>query len=192
MKKTILFAAALALAACTIPAPQRPMPKFAYTQYPPTYLSVANIQVVESYAMPARDPQVEHLMPLPLPTAVADWARTRFKAGGADGTLIVTIKNAEVKKTDLPRTRGVKGVFTVDQSERYDAQVEVEFRVDGMMFGQTGQGTLKVARGKTLSENASIQARDEAWTKMSEDLMVDLDAAAQTLLQERLPFLLGR
>jgi hypothetical protein len=192
MKKSLLLIAVLALAACTVPAPQRPMPKFAYKQYPPTYLSVANIQVVESYAMPAADPHVEHLMPLPLPTAIADWARSRFKAGGADGTLIITVKNAEVKKTDLPRTRGVKGAFTVDQSERYDAAVEVDFRVDGMMFGQTGQGTVKVARGKTLPENASIQDRDRAWTEMSETLMTDLDANAQTMLQERLPFLLAR
>jgi hypothetical protein len=191
MKKLwILFP--ILLAACAISSPQRPQPKFAYKQYPATYISVANIQVVEAYAPPMAAPNVEHLMPMPLPQAVADWARTRFKAGGADGTLIITIKNAAVTKQDLPRTKGVKGAFTIDQSERYDSTIEVEFRVDGMMFGQTGQGDVKVARGRSLGEDASIADRDKAWTQMTEETVMDLDAAAQNLLQDRLPFLIGR
>ncbi len=86
MKKYIALIAAVLLAACAMQTSTRPQSKFAYEQYPSTYLSVANIQVVNDYSMPAASPNVEHLMPLPLPTAIEKWAKKRFIAGGADGT----------------------------------------------------------------------------------------------------------
>ena len=102
--------------ACTMQTASRPQPRYIYKDYPPTVLGVATIQVVQEYQMPSQDPHIEHLMPQPLPNAVADWARTRFQAGGADGNLIITVKDAAITDKALPTTQGVKGWFTVDQS----------------------------------------------------------------------------
>ena len=184
-----LIALTAALAACTMTNEKRPQPHYAYKDYPPTVLGVATIQVIQEYAMPSRDPNVEHLMPQPLPFAVADWARTRFKAGGTDGNLIVTIKDASLIGQDLPKTKGVEGWFTIDQSQRYDGRITVEFRIDGTA-GSSGSGSVQVNRGQTVPENTSIQGRDKAWTSMEEQMLTDLDANTQKMLQNRLPFLI--
>ena len=182
--------AAVTVAACTMNVPERPRPQFAYTQYPPTVLNVAEINVVEAYAPPMRLPNVEHLMPEPLTQSVATWARNRFRAGGADGVVTITVSDASVTAKDLSRTQGVKGWFTVDQAERFDARVLVEMQVDGVALGSTGSGTVRVERGQTVAENASVQDRDRVWTRMSESILLDLDAGTQQMLQNRLPFLL--
>ena len=187
---TGLFLAAAFLAACAITPPERPNPNFAYKQYPPTVLNVAQIDVVEAYTPPMRTPNVEHMMPHPLPSAVAEWARTRFRAGGSDGVVTITIQDASVIAQDLNRTSGVKGWFTVDQAERFDAKVLVEMKVDGVALGSTGSGTVRVERGQTIAENVSIMDRDRTWTSMSETILLDLDAGTQQMLQNRLPFLL--
>lgn len=187
--KASFFAAAVLLAGCTVPTENRPKPHFTYAAYPPTVLGVATIQVVQEYSMPSRDPNVEHLMPLPLPYAVADWARTRFKAGGSDGNLIITVKDASVVGQDLPLTKGVKGWFTIDQSQRYEGKIAVEFRMDGTVSGSGGSGTVLVNRGQTVPENSSIQARDKTWTAMEEAMISDLDANTQRVLQNKLSFL---
>ncbi len=198
MKKLILSGCAalatIGLIACanTMTGP-RPTPRYSYTQYPATTLGVANIQVVEAFSSPMAQPNAEHLMPEPLPQAVANWARTRFKAGGGDGTLVITINDASVVQKNLQRTTGVKGWFTVDQSERYDAHIQVSFAVQGTTTaGTSGSGSVNVNRGQTIAEDASLQDRDRTWTSMAEAMLTDLDAGTQQMLDQKLAFLLQR
>lgn len=187
----LAFAALALLAGCAdTVAPKRPVPHYVYEKYPSQPLKVATIQIEEQYQMPMKMPNVEHVMPQPLPQAVADWARKRFVATGADGTLVITIKNASVMQKNLARTEGVKGWFTVDQAERYDAKMAVEFRVDGQAIGGSGTGEVISTRGQTIPENASLQSRDETWNAMEQDMIQDLDASTQHMLREKLPGLL--
>jgi len=190
MKKLVFATAfALAVAACanttTVP---RPVPHYTYTQYPPVMLNVASIQVID-YTSPMQAPNVEHLMPQPLPSAVGDWARTHFKAAGVDGTAFITVRDASMVGQDLSRTQGLKGMVTIDQAEKYAAHISVEFKVEGKTSGTSGNGGVKVERSSTVAENASLQDRDRIWTTMEENMLVDLDAATMQMLQNRLPFL---
>lgn len=186
--------AAFSLAGCATPPPvERPVPRYVYQQYPPTRVNVANIQVIEEYASPSDGVHAEQLMPDPLPRAVATWARNHFKTNdGANGTLTITIKDASVLKKDLEKSRGFKGAVTIEQTERYDARILVEFKVDGQGMGPDGTGIVQVTRGQTIGENASLQDRDRIWTTMAEAMMIDLDAGAQKMLNSKLSFLLGR
>ena len=191
MKKiAFILMAVIFVTACTVTSSARQQPRFAYKQYPATRINVATIEVRENYTMPMQSPNIEHLMPLPLPQAFADWARTRFVATGTTGTMIITISQANVLRKDLPRTDGVKGWFTVDQAERYDARSVVEIKFEGLPQ-QDGSGVVNVTRGQTIGENASIQERDQAWNRMSETMLTDLDAATQKLLQDRMGFALN-
>ena len=193
MKKTFaLITTAFLIAACanTTTGP-RPTAHYAYKQYPPIMVNVASVQVVD-YMPSMRAPNVEHLMPQPLPAAVSDWANTRFKANGATGTLVITVRDASMVGRDLNRTSGFKGAFTIDQAERYDAHITVDFNVDGGAAGTSGNGAVKVDRGSTIAEDASLQDRDRSWTTMEENMIIDLDAATMTMLQQRLPFLTQR
>jgi len=193
MKKLILIFAALMLASCNTVAPvQRPVPRYVYQQYPQVLLNVGNIEVVEAYTTPSDGMHAEQMMPDPLPRAIATWARDHFKANGGNGTLTITVKDASVLKRDLQSMGGFKGAITVEQAERYDAKMLVEFKVDGNGSGPDGSGVVNVARGQTIAENASLQDRDLIWTKMAEAMMIDLDAGTQKMLSSKLSFLLGR
>ena len=189
MKKITILGAALAVVACTLPTPERPMPRFSYTAYPPTNINVGAIEVQGNYQMPMRSPNVEHLMPMPLPQAVTDWARHRFKAVGNAGTMVIRITQAGITGKNLPRTEGVEGWFTVDQAERYDARIIVEFSVEGT-GDKTGSGVVNVTRSQTVAEDASVEDRDAALSHIEELALTDLDASAQKMLQERLAFVL--
>lgn len=191
MKKFALaLAAVLLVAACanttTVP---RPVPNYAYKKYPPVLVDVASIQVVD-YSPGMRAPNVEHLMPQPLPAAVSDWASTRFKAVGTQGVLTITVRDASMVGKDLNRSGGIRGVFTIDQAERYDAHIAVEFRVESGLT--SGNGSVEVNRGRTIAENASLQDRDRAWTEIEENMLIDLDAATLTMLSNRLPNLVRK
>lgn len=145
------------------------------------------IQVVD-YVPTMQQGHVEHLMPQPLPAAVSEWARTRFKAVGTKGTAFITVKEAVLVGTDLNRSSGIKGIFTIDQAERFDGRVTVEMRVEGREPEPNGNGVVKVERGQTIAENASLQARDKMWTEMEEKMISDLDAATQRMISKRLSF----
>lgn len=188
----VLAVGALALGACAnVVAPDRPVPEYDYKKYPPVMLDVSSVQVVD-YIPTMQPAHVEHLMPQPLPVAVSDWARDRFKPVGTQGVAFITVREATMIETDLDRTKGIKGVFTVDQAERYDAQIIVEFRIEGRDPEPNGSGIVKVERSQTIGEDASLQYRDRIWTKMEERMLSDLDAATQRMLRQRLSFVLTK
>lgn len=203
MKKFMLLAVSalmlggLVASCATLEVDTLPKPEYAYKQYPVQELNVASIEVVSAYNQPMQPPNVEHLMPDPLPRALEEWARTRFRAGGGTGTLVITIKDAHVISQALPTKTGVTGMFRVDQSERFESHVEMEFHAQnvtdasGLMPGTTkgGTGIINVNRGITRSEDATIQERDRTLTTLSEALLLDVDASGQKMLAERLPFL---
>lgn len=184
----MLFCAAMFVAACAnVPPPQRPVPVFDYAKYPQIKLDVASVQINE-YIPTMQAGHVEHLMPMPLPQAASQWARTRFKAVGEKGTAFITVKEASVVEVGLNRSTGVRAVFTVDQAERYDAALIVEIRIEGREPEPNGNGIVKVERSQTIAENASLQARDKVWTDMEEKMMSDLDAATLNMISKRLSF----
>jgi hypothetical protein len=187
----ILSVSLIAVACVDMHPKDRPMPHFVYQQYPATQLNIGHIEVVEGYTMPMSHPNAEHLMPEPLPRSVGNWARNHYKANGGDGTLVITIKDASVTEKDLERTKGFKGVVTVDQSERYDAHILVDFNVT-MTDGRTGSGQVDLHRGQSIAENASLEDRDKLWTSMEEKMLLDLDAGTQRMLQQKLGFLLQK
>lgn len=190
LKKLTMLCAALCVVSCAnVTPPQRPVPEFDYAKYPPVLLDVSMIQV-NDYIPTMQNGHVEHLMPTPLPSAAGEWARTRFKAVGNTGTAFITIRDASVVGSSLDRTSGIKGVFTIDQAERYDGVLVVEMRIEGREPEPNGNGVVKVERSQTISEDASLQQRDKLWTTMSEKMISDLDAATQRMIGNRLRFIL--
>lgn len=194
MKKIILALSAVLLTACAnTTTDPKPVAHYSYMQYPATTLNVASIQVIDGYNQPMQMPNAEHLMPDPLPKAVSDWARAHFKAGGGEGSVTITIKDASVVGKNLQLTPGVKGWFTKDQAERYDGKITVEFAVNGSPLANGGaSGSVNVNRGQTIAEDASIQERERTWNTMGEAMLTDLDAGTQQMLTQRLPFLIRK
>lgn len=163
------IALVLATACAAPPAPE--VKPISFTSKPTINLDVADIKVVEAYKSPYSAPNVEHLMPTSPAEAMKTWVHDRLRATGANKLLQITIVDASVVATELPKTKGVKGLFTVDQDKKYDAKLEVELRIYGENPISEADTSVTVTRTISIAENASVNARNAAYQNMVKDLM---------------------
>lgn len=182
-----LFAALalFAVAACQ-PAPvSYTLSPVSFRAQPAINVNVAKINIVEDYTSPAHAPNVEHQMTMSPAQGVKIWASERLKAVGNSGQLDVVITDAAVKEIKLPLKQGVRGFFTEDQSERYDAALGVTLRLyDGTSSMSRAQGDVNVTRSRTISEKASLADREKLWHDMSIEMVQAYDREAETRLRQ--------
>ncbi len=182
----------LILAACTTPAPTPQFPELTFNHLPLIRLDAATLEIVDEFKSPFAAPNVEHLMPVSPAVAMRRWATDRLKPVGSGGQIIFTIADAGVIETALAPTRGVRGVVTKDQSERYDAKLLVRISVDGGDNRRRGEVSADAMRSRTVIEGISLNEREEIWFQMTEELVTDmneeLDTAIRSFLQ---PFLVA-
>lgn len=141
----------------------------------PIVLDVATIEVESQYVAPMTPPNIDHELPLTPSDAVRIWASSRLKAGGPQGKARVIIKDASVKEIDLDRTKGIKGWFTKDQSQKYEGKFQVDIVVEGTSRGFTGSVSAAVARSTTVAEDVTLAQREKTMTDLVRDLSTDLD-----------------
>lgn len=174
------------LAACATPDPEPVFPELSYAHFGTISLDVARIEVKRAYVQPSKKPNVEHLFPVnPLATAER-WAKDRLRAAGPTGVALVTISQASVVEVPLPRTKGVRGLFTKDQSERYDGLIEITIRILGQDGRERASVMSRAQRSRTVAEDLSLIEREKVWFELTEAMMNDLNAALQRQINEHL------
>lgn len=186
MKKFLALAfAALALASCQeAPAPAQSAP-IQFGGKPPIRLNVAQINVVETYKAPMAAPNVDHTMPTPPIVAVKQWVGQRLVAGGAQGTLEVTVEDASVKETRLPVKGGVEGFFTDQQDARYDAHIRLTMRLyDGVNTISVAEASAEVGSMRTINQKATVAQREAMFNSMLQQMMLQLDSEAEARLRQ--------
>lgn len=141
----------------------------------PIVLDVASIEVESQYVAPMAPPNIDHELPLTPSDAVRLWASTRLKAGGPQGKARVIIKDASVKEIDLDRTKGIKGWFTKDQSQKYEGKFAVDIVIEGTARGFSGSVSAAVARSTTVAEDVTLAQREKTMTDLVRDMAGDLD-----------------
>ena len=142
----------------------QPIPQFrelTYSQLGPIRLSVDEVEIINAYQSALQDPYVEHRFPTPPGAAARRWAEDRLIASGGQGARAVfTILDASVVESRLEPTTGVKGFFTKDQSERYDATLAV--RLDVFDSGGARRGTTTVtARESRTARGCALKVNTE-------------------------------
>lgn len=175
----VLAVATMVLGACAS-GPGRPVfPELSYAHLAPIPLNVADIQIERVYASPGVKPNVEQLFPVRPADAAERWARERLQAAGAEGVAVVKILNASVVEVPLPRTTGLRGAFTTDQSERYDGVLEVQIDASSRVRGATASVKSRAQRSRSVAEDVTLNDRDKVWFEMTEALMNDLNASLE-------------
>ena len=163
------------------PGPQAPQyPDITFTHLPPMEFNVAEIKVVTKYRPPMKAPNVDHIFPVPPLNAMERWVKDRLRATGAQGTLTVTILDASATETVLKISGGIKGAFTKEQSERYDAVVAMEITGVHPVGNKTASASARATRGTTVREDATVNDRNDTWYNMTKTLMTDFNLAMET------------
>jgi len=178
MKKILILAIMLALTGCQN-APQgftaSPF-NFEMNQSAPIRVNVAQIIIIENYKPPMRTPFVEHEFPVIPANAVRKWVSTRLRASGTSGVLEVLIEDASVKEVPLIKTEGIKGLFTNDQDARYDAKLNITFRIfTGTQAISNASADVKISRSRTISEQTTVNERQAIYHQMVSEMMLDFE-----------------
>lgn len=178
-----VIAAVLVLAGCATQVQRPGFPQISFAHLQPISLNVARIEVENRYVSPATRPNVEHEFPVSPAAVASNWGRDRLRAVGQTGTARVIVRRASVVEVPLKRSTGVKGAFTRDQSERYDAIIDmaVELRDANGDIRVTAESTAK--RSRSVSENISLNDREKVWFEMTEAMMADLNTALENQIR---------
>lgn len=161
-------------------------PDLTYGHLTPIALDIARVDIVQQYAPPATKPNVDHLFPVIPARAAAAWGRDRLRATGATGVARYVIANASVVEVPLKRTEGVRGVFTTDQSERYDGVVEILIDIEDPDNRRSGNVRVRAERSRSVKEGTTLLDRERIWFELVEALMADLNAALEDQLRNKL------
>ena len=182
------------LTACTQRAVVGPrFPEITFQQHRPFEFAVGRITIVREYVPPLAAPNVDHLFAVPPMRMAEQWARDRLVAAGGPGELRYVIKRASVVEAQLPRTTGIRGAFTKDQSQRYDAVLEVEIEIRSERGYRDGIVSARAERRQSVSEDVSLAERERVWFSLTEALARDLNDEFERNIPNALPrFLVQR
>jgi len=173
------------LLGCTTP-PQPQYPELTFTHLPVITLGVARIEIVDNVKPGSDAKHIENLMPTSPETALRNWARDRLRANGVSGVAKFIISDASVTETNLARTKGLTGVFTTDQSQRYDARIKAEVRLEGVPRVTEAFAEAAASHSQTVAENATVNAREQVWFNLTESVMKDFDPAMSASIRKHL------
>ncbi len=180
----VIFGTSLAGCAASVPNPT--FPELTFGHLGQINLNVASLEIVSSYKSPMAAPNVEHLFPSPPEKALMRWANDRLRATGSSARARFTILDASVHETTLEKQKGIKGAFTKDQSERYDAVLEASLQITDDDTNSEGFANARASRSITVSEDATLNERAQAWFELNEALMQDINAALEKNISQYL------
>ena len=170
---------AVVAAGCTSGPTAPSYPEIRFADTPPILLDVARVDIVETYRPPLKAPNVEHLFPVRPSHAARRWARDRLRAGGAKGRAEVDIRDASATETALKRTDGVRGAFTTDQAERYDAAITISVHILDSLGKELANASATARYSRTVAENVTLNDRERVWYRMTTAMMQALDKALE-------------
>ena len=130
---------------------------------------------------PAREyPHVMYRASFTYEQAVRAWAARHFSlSGNSVNSLRITLKDGDIIEKLLPRTRGIKGLFTKDQAAEYGARLEIEVAIidpNGKVLVAT---TAKAVQTQTVTEGTTEEEKRGVWSDMIKATFDNLDAELQ-------------
>ena len=137
----------------------------------------------ESVAPPARD--IRYALPVSPVIAMERWSQERLEPFGGAGRARVTLLENRFVETPLDLTDGVEGVFTVDQSERYEGAMAVRVAIENDPSGN-GFVEARATASRTVPENYTLNKREETLYNMMTGMISALDERLETEMRANL------
>ena len=182
MFKRLMLLSLLMIVSCH-PAPTKPefaMPR--YDNMGKIPVNAASFRVVQQYQSPGKLPYVEDQFPVQIATTVNQWFQDRIQPAGSEGVLIFTITDAHVQEDILPKTQGIKAMFTKEQIARYSAKLVVTAELQTGIAGREANAEVTVTANKTLSEE---QSRDVLFHNIMKEMLEKFNPNMQAQLTQR-------
>lgn len=181
----LVLVAVLPLTACQTPV-VRTLPELTFGHLPVIKLAVSEIRVESRYRPAMRAPWVDHQFTTPPDQVMQRWGKDRLAAVGGRDVAVFTVVDAGVREVRLKTTQGVRGVFTKDQSERYEARLEAKLEIYNGHGLPAGHASAVVTRNRTIAEDASLNDRERLWFEMTEALMQQFDMEMEARIRGHL------
>ena len=98
--------------------------------------------------------------------------------------LRVTLRRADVVETRLAPDKGFRGLFTTEQTERYDATIDVSLEILDAAGESRSRINARVKRSRTIAEDVSVNERRIIWHEMLRVLAGSLDQTLEDQIRE--------
>ena len=172
-KLLFIFILFIPLAGCNTPNLENPLPELTFKHQSIIQLDVERIEIINEFRMPFKSPNVEHLVPISPGASAERWASDILRPIGQSGIAQFVITNGSVIQEDLKIQKGIKGIFSIDQSKRFKANVNVRLEI----FRDQGKSIARASasRSQTLREDASPNLQSRLWYKLVELMMKSFD-----------------
>ncbi|MGB0681114.1 MAG: hypothetical protein ACPGOV_00305 [Magnetovibrionaceae bacterium] len=174
------------LGACETSPPVATQPSLSFAHLGTIPLNVARIETTNRYAPPLAAPNVEHLFQTEPAVALQTWARERLKPVGSSGVARFVVMDASVVEERLKTTEGLKGAFTVDQSERYLAKAEAVLEILDDAGNSLRFASASASQSSTIAEDATLNERETLWFDLTEGLVANFDKTLVGQMQRHL------
>ena len=90
-----------------------------------------------------------------------------------------------MKEVPLPKTEGIKGIFTDDQDARYDARMSITMRLyNGENAMSVASADVVVERSRSIHEKATIDERERMFDMMTREMIATFDQQATARLRQ--------
>ena len=172
-KLLFIFVLFVPLAGCDTPNLENSLPELTFKHQSIIQLDVERIQIINEFKMPFKSPNVEHLVPISPGASAERWASDILRPIGQSGIAQFVITNGSVIREDLKIQKGIKGIFSIDQSKRFKATVNV--RLEIFKDQRKSIARASASRSQTLREDASPNLQSRLWYNLVERLMESFD-----------------
>lgn len=176
------------IAACASEPPRLTFPQLTYINLPPITFDAQGVEINNEVQPGPSPPHIENSIPVSPAWAAERWARDRLRVNGAGGRRVrVAIKSGSVIQANLARQTGIATTFTNQQSQRYDAEVEVWVEMLDDRGFRIGFASGAAKRSTSIPEDATLNTRDQTLYNLVKGLTDDLNTELDRNIKQFMP-----
>ncbi|MDG4718872.1 MULTISPECIES: hypothetical protein [Thalassospira] len=172
--RTVVAGAALALMAACTSAPVANYPDVTWRHLSPIVFAAGPIEKVAAWNSNEAG-SIASTLPFSLGKMAMNWPDDRLQTAGTSDMLRYSVTEASITSNALKTTKGIKGVFTDDQSDKIELKVAAKLELMDANGVQKGEVQAMAARSRTLAESMSVDEREQAIYDATAALLMDLD-----------------